>query len=79
MILRIKPTDTGKLKPGTYSYTIRAYSRTEIWFYKHSSWVFGKGAKDELNLRRPQPFDILKYIKTISVSREYTLTVVKNW
>ncbi|NJE42649.1 hypothetical protein [Thermococcus sp. GR6] len=76
MILRVKPTDTGRLGQGTYSYRIRAYSRTEIWFYEHSSWVFSKGIKGELNM---QPLGISKYIKTISVSREYTLTVIKNW
>ncbi len=76
MVLEVKPTDTGMLAPGTYSYRIRAYSRTEIWFYEHSSWVFGKNIKSRTDI---QPLGTLKYIKTISVSRDYTLTIVKNW
>ena len=76
MILRVKPTDTGRLRSGTYDYRIRAYSRTEIWFYEHSSWVFGKDIKSRTDI---QPLGTSKYVKTISVSRDYTLTLVKNW
>jgi len=76
MIIRVRPTDTGELEPGEYTYKIGASSRTEIWFYEHSSWVFGKDTKGELSL---QPLDTSKYIKTISVNEDYTLTVVKNW
>lgn len=80
MIIRVKPTDTGELEPGEYTYRIGTLSRTEIWFYEHSSWVLGEDIKEELGLQpSPQPLDTSKYIGAISVSREYTLTVVKNW
>jgi len=76
MVLRVKPIDTGGLRPGTYRYIIRAYSRTEIWFYEHSGGVFGENIKDGVNVR---PLGVSRYVRTVSVSRDYTLTVVKNW
>ena len=76
MILRVKPTDTGKLPSGTYTYRIKARSTTSIWFNGHSSWVFSKNGEIT---NKVSPMSTSVYIKTVSISETYTLTVVKNW
>lgn len=78
MLLRVKPTSTYMLESGNHTYRIRAYSRTEIWFYEHSSWPFSKDIKEGTKI---QPLGTSKYVRTISTSQSYTLTVtvIKNW